>query len=35
VILTRSHLGIVMSYADGGDLHHYCTKYEMNETVAR
>jgi hypothetical protein len=35
VILTRKHLGIVMSYEAGGDLHSYVNKYKLDETVAR
>ncbi|WIA14928.1 hypothetical protein OEZ85_001641 [Tetradesmus obliquus] len=35
VILTRKHLGIVMTYEAGGDLHMYVTKYKLDETVAR
>ncbi len=35
VVLTRKHLGIVMSYAAGGDLHSYCTRYKLDETVVR
>lgn len=35
VVLTRRHLAIVMSYEGGGDLHSYCSKYTLNEEVAR
>eukprot|EP00775_Hariotina_reticulata_P003264 gene3264-3542_t len=35
VVLTRRHLGIVMSYVAGGDLHSYCTRFKLDETVAR
>lgn len=35
VILTSRHLGIVMTYEAGGDLHSYCRKYKVDETVAR
>lgn len=35
VLLTRKHLGIVMTYEAGGDLHSYATKYKMDETVVR
>eukprot|EP00877_Chromochloris_zofingiensis_P007015 jgi/Chrzof1/2567/Cz11g20180.t1 len=35
VLLTPRHLGIVMTYEAGGDLHSYCEKYKLNETIAR
>lgn len=35
VVLTHKHLGIVMSYEAGGDLHSYVQKYKLDETVAR
>lgn len=35
VVLTRRHLGIVMNYAAGGDLHSYCERFKLDESVAR
>jgi hypothetical protein len=31
VVLTRHHLGIVMGYEAGGDLHGFCSRYKMDE----
>jgi hypothetical protein len=31
VVLTPSHLGIVMSYEPGGDLHVFCDKFKVDE----
>jgi hypothetical protein len=35
VLLTPRHLGIVMSYEGGGDLHAYVRHYKLDEVVAR
>lgn len=31
VVLTRSHLGIVMGFEAGGDLHAFCSKFKIDE----
>lgn len=34
VVLTRRHLGIVMTYEAGGDLHVFCNKFKVDEVRA-
>ncbi|KAI8471620.1 MAG: kinase-like domain-containing protein [Monoraphidium minutum] len=35
VVLTPRHLGIVMTYEAGGDLHVFCSKFKVDEEAAR
>jgi hypothetical protein len=30
-VLTGRHLGIVMGYEEGGDLHVFCNKFKIDE----
>lgn len=35
VVLTPRHLGIVMTYEAGGDLHAFCSRFKITEIAAR